>query len=87
VNAWNLAAQHFRTIKTLAEQIRSELKNAQQNLSSIRVSDFGAGEIAAIEASNLSIGTMRAQLDAELQYYMGWYDGLLGRGATQPPNP
>jgi hypothetical protein len=79
VNAWNLAAQRFRIIKTLAEQIRSELKNAQRSLSSVKVSGLGSGEIASIEASNLSIGTMRTQLDAELQSYMGWYDGLLGR--------
>lgn len=76
---WNLVAQKYEEMRTMAVQIRAEFGNAQTNLSSIRIAQFGTAEAEALNASNGSISRMRSDLNAALQQYMGWYDGLLER--------
>jgi hypothetical protein len=77
---WEEAANRFHNIMAAARVINGEMMLVQQELSAIRTGTITQANLDAIRVSNdVAITTSRQSLVQQINDYLVWYDGLLGR--------
>lgn len=79
VAKWAEASKRYEEIIAHAQQIRGEIREAQRVLSLIQVAQVDKAAIAAIVASQSSVEQNRQELQAKIEDYVKWYDGIVGR--------
>ena len=79
VAKWSEASKRYEEIIAQAQQIRGEIREAQRVLSLIQVAQIDKAAIAAIVASQSSVEQNRQELQAKIEDYVKWYDGIVGR--------
>ena len=77
---WVEAANRFHNIMAAARTINGAMVTVQQELSVIRTGGLTEANLDAIRDSNdVLIKASRQSLIQQLQAFLAWYDGLLGR--------